>query len=249
MRTDYDLQFLQYCENEDLRTLCDILTHDNKGRVRLNEQLMNKDSYIASYPDNMDGMWEDIASELQRFGGNTILNFFHHGHGPSYESIVEDVCRTMKVPYGEHDTAEEMEKNLLLSLTEKMLMDMSQEELEQMILDLNIKDFNLNKQIAAGSILLLARVSRGWFVKIFDYIIRQVSQRLLGRGIIQLGGQVGKRSVGAILGPIAWVALSAWTVWDIAGPAYRVVVPAIIQVAYMRNKHNVQSTNAESNAC
>lgn len=31
MRPDFDLQFLQFCENEDLRILCDILMYDNNG--------------------------------------------------------------------------------------------------------------------------------------------------------------------------------------------------------------------------
>ena len=35
MNQDKDLAFLATCNNEDLRTLCDILTYNNKGEVRM----------------------------------------------------------------------------------------------------------------------------------------------------------------------------------------------------------------------
>ena len=41
MKHDKDLAFLATCENEDLRTLCDILTYNSKGELRLSEQLTN----------------------------------------------------------------------------------------------------------------------------------------------------------------------------------------------------------------
>ena len=39
MKQDKDLVFLASCQNDDLRTLCDILTYNNKGEIRLSEQL------------------------------------------------------------------------------------------------------------------------------------------------------------------------------------------------------------------
>lgn len=53
MMIDSNLTFLQYCTNEDLRSLCDILTHNHKGEVRLSEQLTYSDCYKRCYPDNM----------------------------------------------------------------------------------------------------------------------------------------------------------------------------------------------------
>ena len=93
-----------------MRTLCDILIKDNDGNIRLSEKLTDTDSYYNCYPHNTKGMWQDIAAELQRFGGNTFLNFYRHGRGPAYESIVLDVCKKMEVDdITEHDTTEEME--------------------------------------------------------------------------------------------------------------------------------------------
>ena len=60
MRVDFDLHFLQFCENEDLRVLCDILMYDNHGKIRLNENLSTSDNYLSCYPYKMKGMWKDF---------------------------------------------------------------------------------------------------------------------------------------------------------------------------------------------
>ena len=54
MKQDKDLAFLATCKNEDLRILCDILTHDKRGELRLSEQLTNSDAYIHYYPERMN---------------------------------------------------------------------------------------------------------------------------------------------------------------------------------------------------
>ena len=37
MKEDRDLLFLQQAKNEELKTLCDILTHDTDGEIRMAE--------------------------------------------------------------------------------------------------------------------------------------------------------------------------------------------------------------------
>ena len=39
--------------------------------------------------------------------------------------------------------------------------------------------------------------------------------------------------------------LTGWTLWDLMGPAYRVTVPAVVQIAYMRVKYQA-SINSNS---
>ena len=48
-----------------------------------------------------------------------------------------------------------------------------------------------------------------------------------------------------LIGPIGWAITSIWTIIDIAGPAYRVTIPACIQIAYMRNKYIYCSDNTK----
>ena len=41
-----------------------------------------------------------------------------------------------------------------------------------------------------------------------------------------------------MLGPVGWVLTALWTLLDIAGPAYRVTIPAVIQITYIRQNVN-----------
>lgn len=53
-------------------------------------------------------------------------------------------------------------------------------------------------------------------------------------GVAGAAGFVAQRGAGAVAGPLALVALA---VPMITGAAYRVTVPAVIQIAYMRRKY------------
>ena len=53
------------------------------------------------------------------------------------------------------------------------------------------------------------------------------------------------RSLGILTGPVGMAALTGWTVWDIAGPAYRVTIPAVLQIAMMRVEYNLNKTKEE----
>ena len=79
MKQDKDLAFLATCENEDLRTLCDILTYNSKGELRLSEQLTNSDAYINYYPERMSLMANELGEELRKFGINTVKTMCRKG--------------------------------------------------------------------------------------------------------------------------------------------------------------------------
>lgn len=239
MRTDIDLEFLQYCSNTELRELCDMLTHDEKGEIRFSETLTGKDSYIENYPGNCKAMWEDIAKEVLLFGGNTIANIFRHGRGPSYETVVYDVCKEMKVEgLSEHDTAEDMELALLDHVTDSMLDELTDVQRKQVMKDLNIKKREYSKQAVMAALLVARSVNSGLYSYVMAYIMRMVTQLLIGRGVLMAGMGLLSRGLGIVMGPIGWVLLSSWTAWDVAGPAYRVTVPAVMQIAFMRMEYN-----------
>lgn len=243
MRTDIDLSFLQHCKNDELRTLCDILTKDNDGELRMSEQLTNSDSYLHCYPQDMKGMWQDIACELQRFGGNTFLNLFRHGRGPAYEQIVFDVCKKMGMKnVAKHDTAEDMEQKLLYHTTEKMAEQLSEEEIRQMMRDLKIEGHSYTRQGLMAALLMAKQMNQRLFLYSIEYLTRIVTTFLVGRGVMRAGFGLLSRSTQLLFGPVGWIVCGAWTAWDIAGPAYRVTVPAVLQVAYMRMRYKTRNT-------
>jgi len=110
MNQDKDLTFLVTCNNEDLRTLCDILTYNEKGEVRMSEQLTNSDAYIKCYPEQMKLMAKEIGEELRKYGSNTVKTFCRKGEADSYETIVRRVCKRMRVKVSDSDNTESMER-------------------------------------------------------------------------------------------------------------------------------------------
>ena len=238
MNVDTDLQFLQHCENDDLRALCDILLYDNRGKIRYCESLSNSDSYLKCYPNNMKGMWQELANELQKFGGNSILNYMRDGQGPSYKRILRDVCKRMHVKDLDiNDSVIDMEHKLLISVSASVVDKLSEEDIRSIMDECKMQGFEYTKQGLIAALMALRVINRRLFVIVIQTVMRMTIELLIGRGIAMAGMGIFSRCISVFFGPIGWLLLTGWTVWDLMGPAYRVTIPAVIQIAYMRVKY------------
>lgn len=234
MKQDKDLAFLATCENEDLRTLCDILTYNNKGEIRLSEQLTDTDAYLNCYPDKMNLMAAEIAEELRKFGSNTVRTICRKGEADSYETIVRRVCKRMGVIVNGDDNTQAMEHELLTSICEQATAKMSDEELRNLADKAGIPHKSLNRQMLVTVILFAIRRNTYLLTEMICYITSRIASMLLGRWIGMMGMGAVSRYLGMAAGPIGWTLLAGWTISDIASPAYRVMIPAVIMVASMR---------------
>lgn len=234
MRQDKDLAFLATCENDDLRTLCDILTYNNKGEYRLSEQLTDTDAYLNFYPDRMNLMATEIAEELRKFGSNTVRTIWHGGEADSYETIVRRVCKRMGVMVDDFDDTVTMERELLTTICEQATYKMSDETLRSMADKAGIPHKNLNHQMLISVLLLAIRSNTYLLTEMLYYVTSQIASMLLGRWISMMSMSFVGRYLGMAAGPIGWTLLAGWTLSDIASPAYRVMIPAVIMVASMR---------------
>ena len=231
--TDKDLRFLSSCENEDLRVLCDILTHDRLGNIRITEQLTSTDEYNRNYPEDMLFLVPQISNELLKYGSNTLATFWHN-EPDSYETVLRRVCKQMDVRTMEQDSVAKMEHNLLTTLCQDTLNKMSERELRLLANENGIPDKTLTRQALTAALLMAIRTSRAVLTRIAARVIQYIVEIITVRGVATAGIETATRAVGGVLGPIGWIALGAWTVYDITSPAYRVCVPAVLQVAYMR---------------
>lgn len=238
MRYDKDLQFLAEYRNEDLKTLADYLTHDAKGEIRMAEQLTDTDAYLCNYPDNMRNMWREVANELQRYGGNTIVNCCRR-YGVPYWEIVRDVCKKMRVDYSEHEAIEAVEERLLRKMFADAVGRMDTKELAA-ALEIPAKD--LQKQCTLAAVQLLIRKGGEVFAsKIALYTANMVSRMMLGHGLWFAGRNTLGKVASVFSGPFGWVLTAGWTAYDLSSPAYRVTIPCVIQIAYMRSVYNQSS--------
>lgn len=240
-----DLQFLYQASNDDLVVLCDIITKDKKGEFRLTEELSATDAYKAYYPNNIKRMLPELIDELSRFGGNTFVNMIRKG-GAEYGVILRDVAKRNKVSFNKQSTDDQVEQYLLQKLFNDSLDKASDDELKEMLNEFGFPTTNFTRQ---GAVALLMTTWRAGGFKSYMLLVsvaNAVVKALIGRGL-SLAANAGLTRLFSILtGPVGWVITSLWTAYDIAGPAYRVTTPAVIQIAYIRqsiNRFAVEKSN------
>lgn len=244
---DEDLEFLQFCDNEDLQVLVDYLTKDKDGDIRISEELTESEEYKRYYPHNLPMMWEAIARELQHYGGNTFANAIR-STGVYYNEILRDVAKKNKVNFNSSSETSLIEYYLLQSIMEKAISEMSEEELKEFLNEMNSGQIIGTKAVMSVAAIHLVRtaITSGGFAayKISVIVANAVARQVLGRGLAFATNAAitsGLRTTLAFLGPLAWAVGGVWALFDIASPAYRVTMPCVIQIAYMRMKYNEKS--------
>lgn len=246
-RHDPDLEFLSSLSSEELHDLVYLLTHDKDGERRLTESLTQEDNYKKHYPDHKQ-YWKEIAAEIQCFGGNTFANMFRGG-GVPYKEVLCDVCDKMKVNYNKDSSTKKIEQNLLMKILEDALEKMSAEEIAKLGKELGLE--NTSKLTSQGLTAIFLAVFRAGGFKSYQLtliIVNAIVKVLIGRGLTLGGNVLVTRTATILTGPIGWVITGLWTAVDIAGPAYRVTIPAVIQIAYLRTlSENRDAISAANN--
>lgn len=239
-RYDSDLEFLKNCSNEDLDVLVTYLTKDKDGSARLTEELTSSDKY-RSYSPNHKMYWELIAAELQCFGGNTFATLFRGGKGVLYREVLTDVCDKMKVNYNKNSSAEAIELNLLMKILTDSVGNMNQQELKEITDNLDFITTSVYSKEALIAALQTA-IKMGGFqsYQIAVIVANAIAKQLLGRGLTFVGNAALVRTLSIFAGPIGWIFTGIWTLIDIGGPAYRITIPSVIHIAYMRLKNKME---------
>ncbi len=151
------MEFLRRLSSNDLKDLFDVIVYDEDGTLRMNEDLTSSIEYqrygrdYAKYPRR-------IAEELQRYGGNTFINFFRNER-VLYKEILCDACDHLKVNYNEKSPTSLIEKNMLSKLLKDSLEKMSGREIKELGHELGMTNIDKvigeNKQVLIASVLTL----------------------------------------------------------------------------------------------
>lgn len=225
---DYDLEFLAKCTDEELELLFNILVFDKDGKRRNTEELSKGKGY-RRFGKNYSMYWEEIAGELQHYGGNTIANKLR-GHGVEYEELLDDVIKTLKIDDEDLDFVEEKENALIEYVFAEMVSGMDTATKMQLARELDLKTVEFSKgamMIAAQGII---RVGGVGLTRLATYIAGYITRTFLGKVAVAGAGRV----IGAFMGPVGWAITGVWTIADIASPAMRVTIPATVVVSCLR---------------
>ncbi|EJC04722.1 ubiquinol-cytochrome C chaperone family protein [Helicobacter pylori Hp P-8b] len=228
------MEFLKRLSSSDLKDLFDALVYDEDGTLRMNEELTSSTEYqryghdYAKYPRR-------IAEELQRYGGNSFMNFFRN-EGVLYKEILCDACDHLDINYNEESATSLIEQNMLSKLLKDSLEKMSGREIKELCDGLGMTNIDKvigeNKQVLIASTLTLFQTggshSYALAVSVADAMVRQT----LGHGLSSVVGKVAlKKTLGILAGPIGWVITGALVSVNLA-----VTVPACVLVATLRKK-------------
>ena len=224
---------LKRATNEDLEPLVEYLTGT------FSEHFSGREVYQTHYPNHQKYV-DVIESELRRFGGNTIANVFR-GEGPPYDEIVRDVANKLDVDFEDSDSVEEIEIGMLLKVLERSyeeMNDVERKELAKLFADNGIENVDFSSGTPVAIIMTQLAGKAGGFLtyQIAVIVANKISYAVLGKGLSMAANAAITRSIGYLLGPVGWAVSGLLTVLTLAGPAYRVTIPCVLHVAYIRQK-------------
>ncbi|MCQ2875021.1 DUF3944 domain-containing protein [Helicobacter pylori] len=237
--TNSDLEFLKRLSSNDLKDLFDALVYDKDGEKRFTEGLTLSEEY-KRHGNDYAKYAERIAEELQHYGANSFASALR-GTGVLYREILCEVCNKLKVNYNKKSDTTLIEENMLSKLLKDSLEKMSGREIKELCNELGMTNIDKvigeNKQVLIASTLTLFKAggshSYALAVSVADAMVRQT----LGHGLSSVVGKVAlKKTLGILAGPIGRVITGALVSINLAGPAYRVTVPACVLVATLRKK-------------
>ncbi|WP_234472405.1 hypothetical protein [Pantoea agglomerans] len=220
-------------EKKDTDILIDYLTDNGKGRISLSRSV--KDLLVTSKEN--DELDEDsirlLIREIQLFGGNSFVNLFRR-NGVDYVEIVDDVMSRMNLSGAKSSSIEAKERLIISKVFESAWDKMPEDERKKILNDLGIKT------IAGVNALevILPRISLGGLAafQITALVASSVASMLAGRAIPLVANMGLGRVLGAFAGPIGIALTGIYSAYDLASPAFRVILPCIVQIAWIRMK-------------
>ncbi len=243
-RDDPGLRFLAMCDNNDVSNLAQILIYDTDGEVRRTSRILTDAGFTKNLDDPQRWLksWKVVAGELQLYGGDSIVNLFR-GTGVLYDEILNGVCERVGVKLANKDMEiVRKEERLIEFLADKAWEKMDEAQRKEFLQKTNLID-RFKDVIDLSPVQVALAAGGASAIVIYEYVAGALLASLGPRLGAHLVGPVAVRFIGqrlggaALAGPFA-LALGVWlAVPMLSGAAYRVTIPAVIQIAYMRKKY------------
>lgn len=243
---------LAEADAEDLDILVDYITDRGAGRLTLDSAMCK--ILVSAKATQTYGPTERalIAHEILEFGGNSLGNAYRKARAMfagsfldtvlpnaaptvAYDEIVRDVASHLGVKMPEFTAVADVEMVIVRKIMGKAVEKMTEEEQAAIAKELGLGSV----PVGAGALGLMIQTARfGGFTtyKLATMVANAVAKALLGRGLSFAAVGTFMRGISVALGPIGWAITAIWTLADLSSPAYRVTMPAVVQIAYMRNK-------------
>ena len=179
-----------------------------------------------------------MLTELMQVADNRILRLLRKEGEPSYLDVVRDVARHFKLVPEEGEKPEALEARILEKLVEQAWGRMNEAERSAVGSAWGVGGGGAQPQALSSALRVL---QMGGFAayRIALFTAHALAQSLTGRGLSEAGQATIHHALASLSGPVVWALTAVWTVFDLASPSYRITVPCVIQIAYMRQKQSV----------
>lgn len=228
------LTLLLAADAVDVGVLVDFLTDSGSGRLAMSSNVKHALISAKQKAKYSRDTLLLLIRELELFGGNSIANVVRRT-GVPYAEIVRDVAKYVHAEVTGNEPIEVLELKILQRLVTKLWEKMTEQERAafagKVHADNDVVDVGLAAILSAigSGGLSAARAGMGGVAAVAP---------LLAEGAFTAGAvTVGGRAATALLGVVGIAIASAAGVHLAAKEAYRVTLPCVAQIAYIRQKH------------
>ncbi|MGE5120165.1 YaaW family protein [Yersinia enterocolitica] len=218
------VQLLLNADKGDIDLLIDYVTNTGKFGFSMSDSVkaVLRDAKCQDIPD--EETLRLLVRELQHFGGNTFVNLFRR-NGVSYSEIVDDVANHLKMKVPAAASVEEKEALIVDCVFTSSWKKMSDDERHQLLRGMGISaSVSLDIPVWQKAAL----VANG------------LAQTTAGKVLPLIAGLGIGRVLGVLTGPVGLAITGLYTAYDISNPAFRVTLPCVVQIAWIRLKNSCQ---------
>jgi len=228
------LRLLSAADPTDVGLLVDLLTDSGKGRLAMASEVSAALDSAKAKGRFSEGVLLLLIRELQHYGGNSVVNLFRR-NGVPYAEIVADVLAHLGGTADKNESVGSLETKVLDILLTEAWSKMSTDEQADFA-----RRFEGPAGVIAGSYAgLLAAIRRGGASSIKSMLMftGPLGQILTRGPTAAATGIAASRIASLVLGPASLFALTgAAGAQTLAGEAYRITVPCVVQIACIRQK-------------
>ncbi|BCX78887.1 DUF3944 domain-containing protein [Campylobacter sp. 19-13652] len=240
-RKDDDLEFLGSMNSVDLADLVRCLMYNKDGNLRLTQSL-NVSAEYRRYGDDYAKYWKRIAQELQTFGADSLVSFLRGGMGVRYEEILKDICDSIGVGYSQNESVQTIERRLVAFVLSNAILNADKTQVKELNIEFKSQNIAIpyEKLDANGSNEIL---NRGGIISycLTLAVVNAVWIAIFRHSLSIVDNTHPVQALDGIIVPINWMLTSPQKAINITGPAYRVTVPAVFQIALLRSKFSIDA--------
>lgn len=223
-------------DKNDIDLLIDYITPDGKFNFSQSDRVKK----ALRDGKNSEAVDEEtlrlLIRELQHFGGNTVMNLFRR-NGVSYSEIVDDVASHLKIKVAKNAPVKEKESLIIDAVFASSWNKMSDDDRRQLLRDMGISTSISLDKLSLMELPLLQRAAM---------VASGLAQIATGKALPLIAGLGIGRVLGVLTGPVGLALTGLYTAYDISNPAFRITLPCVVQIAWIRLKNSRHHRLSES---